>query len=103
MPSPLFVGIDVSSKNNVVSCLTRDEEKKALNYFSVSNNRPGFWSFRTTNTSNPGPVLALFLLPVSWLKSVIFTSLKTIPKWLSLPALLGPKTNPEILKLPKPG
>lgn len=51
MPSPLFVGIDVSSKNNVVCCLTRDEEKKALNRFSVSNNRPGIMEFQERITS----------------------------------------------------
>lgn len=51
MPSPLFVGIDVSSKNNVVCCLTREEEKKALSRFSVENNRPGIMEFqgRITN------------------------------------------------------
>ncbi len=27
MPSPLFVGIDVSSEANTVCCLTRDDEK----------------------------------------------------------------------------
>ncbi|MEW6065126.1 Transposase [Desulforamulus putei DSM 12395] len=51
MPSPLFVGIDVSSKNNVVCCLTRDEEKKALSRFSVSNNRPGIMEFQEHITS----------------------------------------------------
>ncbi len=51
MPSPLFVGIDVSSKNNVVCCLTRDEEKKALSRFSVSNNRPGIMEFQERITS----------------------------------------------------
>lgn len=51
MPSPLFVGIDVSSKNNVVCCLTRDEEKKALSRFSVTNNRPGIMEFQERITS----------------------------------------------------
>lgn len=51
MPSPLFVGIDVSSKNNVVCCLTRDEEKKALSRFSISNNRPGIMEFQERITS----------------------------------------------------
>lgn len=41
MTSPLFVGIDVSSKNNVVCCLTRDEEKRPLSRFTITNNRPG--------------------------------------------------------------
>lgn len=51
MSSPLFVGIDVSSKNNVVCCLTRDEEKKALSRFSISNNRPGIMEFQDRITS----------------------------------------------------
>lgn len=51
MPSPLFVGIDVSSKNNVVCCLTRDEEKKALSRFCVTNNRPGIMEFQERITS----------------------------------------------------
>lgn len=41
MTSPLFVGIDVSSKNNVVCCLTRDEEKRPISRFTITNNRPG--------------------------------------------------------------
>jgi len=41
MPTPLFVGIDVSSKDNVVCCLTNDEEKRPLCRFTVLNNRPG--------------------------------------------------------------
>ena len=41
MTSPLFVGIDVSSKHNVVCCLTRDEEKRPLSRFTITNNRPG--------------------------------------------------------------
>lgn len=41
MTSPLFVGIDVGSKKNVVCCLTRDEEKRPLSRFHVTNNRPG--------------------------------------------------------------
>lgn len=46
MPSPLFVGIDVSSKDNVVCCLTRDEEKRPLSRFTVANNRPGIMEFQ---------------------------------------------------------
>ncbi|MFN3533630.1 MAG: IS110 family transposase [Candidatus Brocadia sp.] len=46
MPTTLFVGIDVSSKENVVCCLTRDEEKRPLSRFTVSNNRPGILEFR---------------------------------------------------------
>lgn len=41
MTSPLFVGIDVSSKNNVVCCLTRDDGKRPLSRFTITNNRPG--------------------------------------------------------------
>lgn len=41
MPTPLFVGIDVSSKDNVVCCLTKDDEKRPLSRFTVVNNRPG--------------------------------------------------------------
>ncbi len=41
MPTPLFVGIDVSSKENVVCCLTDEEEKRPLCRFTVLNNRPG--------------------------------------------------------------
>ncbi|MFD1413421.1 IS110 family transposase [Oceanobacillus jeddahense] len=41
MTSPLFVGIDVSSKHNVVCCLTRDEAKRPLGRFTITNNRPG--------------------------------------------------------------
>jgi len=41
MPNPLFVGIDVSSKDNVVCCLTNDDEKRPLYRFTVLNNRPG--------------------------------------------------------------
>src|SRR5690554_6296725 len=41
MSNPLYVGIDISSKQNVVCCLTNDSEKQALSRFSVCNNRPG--------------------------------------------------------------
>jgi len=41
MPNPLFVGIDVSSKDNVVCCLTNEDEKRPLSRFTVLNNRPG--------------------------------------------------------------
>lgn len=41
MSSPLFVGIDVSSRDNVVCCLTNDDEKRPLSRFTVLNNRPG--------------------------------------------------------------
>lgn len=41
MSNPLFVGIDVSSKDNVVCCLTNDDEKRPLSRFTVLNNRPG--------------------------------------------------------------
>lgn len=41
MPNPLFVGIDVSSKDNVVCCLTNADEKRSLSRFTVLNNRPG--------------------------------------------------------------
>jgi len=41
MPNPLFVGIDVSSKDNSVCCLNKDEEKRSLSRFTVTNNRPG--------------------------------------------------------------
>jgi transposase len=41
MPNPLFVGIDVSSKDNVVCCLSNDDQKKPLCRFTVLNNRPG--------------------------------------------------------------
>ncbi len=46
MPSPLFVGIDVSSQDNVVCCLTLQEEKRPLCRFSVANNRPGILEFQ---------------------------------------------------------
>ncbi len=41
MTSPLFIGIDVSSKANVVCCLTRDEVKRPIARFTITNNRPG--------------------------------------------------------------
>lgn len=41
MSNPLFVGIDVSSKDNVVCCLTNEDEKRPLFRFTVLNNRPG--------------------------------------------------------------
>ena len=41
MPDPLFVGIDVSSKDNVVCCLSNNDEKRPLSRFTVLNNRPG--------------------------------------------------------------
>ena len=46
MPSPLFVGIDVGSEANVVCCLTRDEEKRPLSRFTITNNRPGIMAFK---------------------------------------------------------
>ncbi len=46
MTSPLFVGIDISSKNNVVCCLTRDETKRSLSRFTIANNRPGIREFQ---------------------------------------------------------
>jgi transposase len=41
MSNPLFVGIDVSSKDNVVCCLTNNDENRPLCRFTVLNNRPG--------------------------------------------------------------
>jgi len=41
MPNPLYVGIDVSSTNNVVCCLSELDEKRPLSRFSVANNKPG--------------------------------------------------------------
>ncbi len=41
MTNHLYVGIDISSKQNVVCCLTNDNEKHAMSRFSVYNNRPG--------------------------------------------------------------
>lgn len=41
MSNPLYVGIDISSKENVVCCLTQESEKQALSRFTVHNNRPG--------------------------------------------------------------
>lgn len=46
MPSPLFVGIDVGSKDNVVCCLTREEASRPLSRFTVKNNRPGIMEFK---------------------------------------------------------
>ncbi|HCS74929.1 MAG TPA: hypothetical protein DIW17_13775 [Clostridiales bacterium] len=41
MTNHLYVGIDISSKQNVVCCLTNDSEQHPLSRFSVYNNRPG--------------------------------------------------------------
>lgn len=41
MPHILFVGIDVSSKNNVICCLPEGESTKPLSRFTVSNDEPG--------------------------------------------------------------
>jgi transposase len=41
MPHILFVGIDVSSKNNVVCCLPEGDSAKSLSRFTVPNNEPG--------------------------------------------------------------
>lgn len=41
MPHILFVGIDVSSKNNVVCCLPEGDSSKPLNRFTVTNDEPG--------------------------------------------------------------
>ncbi len=46
MSSPLFVGIDVGSESNVVCCLTRHDEKRAVSRFTVTNNRPGILEFQ---------------------------------------------------------
>ncbi|CAM3749174.1 IS110 family transposase [Alicyclobacillus pomorum] len=46
MSSPLFVGIDVGSESNVVCCLTRDDEKRPVSRFTVTNNRPGILEFQ---------------------------------------------------------
>jgi transposase len=37
----LFVGIDVSSKNNVVCCLPEGDNAKSLSRFTVANDEPG--------------------------------------------------------------
>jgi len=42
----LFVGIDVSSQDNVVCCLPGQEEKRPLCHFSVANNRPSILTFQ---------------------------------------------------------
>lgn len=51
MSNPLYVGIDISSKENVVCCLTNESEKQALTRFTVHNNRPGIMELqdRTCN------------------------------------------------------
>ena len=46
MPNPLFVGINVSSTDNAVCCLTNDDERRPLSRFSVLNNRPGIMELR---------------------------------------------------------
>jgi len=46
MSNPLFVGIDISSKDNVVCCLTKDSEKQAICRFTVLNNRPGIMELK---------------------------------------------------------
>lgn len=46
MSNPLFVGIDVSSKENAVCCLTSNEEKRSLSRFTVLNNRPGIFELQ---------------------------------------------------------
>ena len=51
MSSPLFVGIDVSSTDNVVCCLTSRDEKRPLSRFSVANNRPGILDFQNRITA----------------------------------------------------
>src|SRR5690625_4653735 len=45
MSQRLFVGIDVSSKENVVCCLSDHEQAKPLSRFTVPNNRPGIMTF----------------------------------------------------------
>lgn len=46
MSNPLYVGIDVSSKDNVVCCLTKDSEKHPVSRFTVLNNRPGIMELK---------------------------------------------------------
>lgn len=46
MHNPLYVGIDVSSKENVVCCLTKDHEKHPVSRFTVQNNRPGIMELK---------------------------------------------------------
>ncbi len=46
MSCPLFIGIDVSSKENTVCCLSNDDEKRPLARFRVMNNRPGILELR---------------------------------------------------------
>ncbi|MCL6553396.1 MAG: IS110 family transposase, partial [Firmicutes bacterium] len=42
----LFVGIDVSSKNNVVCCLPEGDSAKSLSHFTVSNDEPGVFALQ---------------------------------------------------------
>jgi transposase len=46
MPNPLFVGIDVSSTDNAVCCLTNHDEKRPISRFTVLNNRPGIMELK---------------------------------------------------------
>lgn len=46
MPKLLFVGIDVSSKNNVICCLPEDHPAKPLARFTVTNDDPGVYQLR---------------------------------------------------------
>ena len=46
MSNPLFVGIDVSSTENTVCCLTNEDEKRPLTRFNVPNNRPGIMGLK---------------------------------------------------------
>lgn len=46
MPHILFVGIDVSSKNNVVCCLPEGDSSKPLSRFNVPNDEPGVFTFQ---------------------------------------------------------
>ncbi|WP_240419707.1 IS110 family transposase [Paenibacillus periandrae] len=42
----LFVGIDVSSKNNVVCCLPEGNSTKPLSRFTIANDEPGVFTLQ---------------------------------------------------------
>jgi transposase len=46
MPHILFVGIDVSSKNNVICCLPEGDSAKSLSRFTVTNDEPGIYALQ---------------------------------------------------------
>ena len=97
--SPLFVGIDVSSENHVVCCLTRADNKRPVGRFTVTDNRSDILEFREgiaklTKQQQPEEICSVTQPIPPCTSSVTWTLAFRLPCTSSTPALPGSLRSP---------